>query len=86
MTGARLLLVDDEDNLRTVEREIGVPYLHRTESGDLEDLTAGWEKFSTEAEKEALLEELAASRRTADALGKAFALLEEVSKSANPKK
>lgn len=39
-----------------------------------------------EAEKEALLGELAASRRTADALGKAFALLEEVSKSANPKK
>ena len=36
----------DESNLRTVAREMGVPYLHRTGPGGLADLVAGWEKFS----------------------------------------
>lgn len=52
-TGQPALSRPDEDNLRTVAREIGVPYLHRTEPGDLEDLTEGWEKFSSEADEEA---------------------------------
>lgn len=38
-----------------------------------------------EAANAALVEELAVSRRTVDTLGKAFALLEEVSKSAAPR-
>ena len=36
----------DEENLQVVAREMGVPYLHRTEPGGLADLAENWEKFS----------------------------------------
>jgi Ca-activated chloride channel homolog len=43
----------DEANLRTVAGQIGVPYLHRTSSGGLADLVAGWQKFSSQADDSA---------------------------------
>ena len=40
----------DEQNLKAIAKEIGVPYLRRAAPGGLEDLVAGWQKFSDSAD------------------------------------
>ncbi len=53
-TGAPAMSRLDEPNLRSIAREVGVPYLHRTKPGGLADLAAGWQKFADEADDVAL--------------------------------